>query len=363
MATVTEPVVQKTLSPTMGTVAPPAPRSPWLVGPFFDLFFLANWFWPVLAVLVVFTAGGVTESQPTPNPVMQLFLLYLLSTPHRWITLPLVFLDKERFLERRPTYLGILLLAAAVIGAVWLSTGALALLLAIDYVWNAWHFAAQHSGIARIYARTARPDVRSTGLFEKTLLRVFILYTIFRLLGFPNVEGEDAAPWLTWLHWTVQQVQGLDLFMLALPASLMVLEFRDFRRSAVGRIAYLGSVCLIYSGLLLAAHFNEGNRTVLLVLGLGVAISVFHSTEYLAIVSWSVWKRHGRSKSGVFAHLVPRWGIALMTFMCALGISAMMIDKHFVRAWLVITIFVSYLHYAYDGMIWKVRRPASAAVS
>ena len=84
---------------------------------------------------------------------LQFWQIYFLTTPHRWITLALVFLDREQFgrrrvrvsgdrcrrhdrLPRRPAY-----------------DRHLTCLLTIDYIWNAWHFASQHHGIYRIYTR------------------------------------------------------------------------------------------------------------------------------------------------------------------------------------------------------------------
>src|SRR5204863_4658011 len=65
--------------------------------------------------------------------------------------------------------------------AVVLGTGTTLVLVAIDYFWNSWHFAAQHAGIARIYGRMARPEEPTRGRWEKVLLRTFILYAIFRV--------------------------------------------------------------------------------------------------------------------------------------------------------------------------------------
>ena len=62
----------------------------WLVGPWFDLLFLANFAWPVAVLLALLRP--LDESNP-----LSLFQVYFLSTPHRWITLVLVFCDSDRF--------------------------------------------------------------------------------------------------------------------------------------------------------------------------------------------------------------------------------------------------------------------------
>ena len=124
--------------------------------------------------------------------------------------------------------------------------------------------------------------------------------------------------------------------------------------SALGRLFYLASVCLGYTAMLLAIHFHQ----LLLTVAIALSLSLFHATEYLAVVSWSVRMKHGRNGHGVFRHLVPRWGLALAMFIGVLAISGWLADTHYHNLWAVVTIAVSYLHYAYDGIIWKVRRKA-----
>ena len=71
----------------------------------------------------------------------------------------------------------------------------------------------------------------------------------------------------------------------------------------------------LYLGLLWAVH--EGRPA--LVLSLATASALFHATEYLALVSWSVRQRHeGRAdEMGMLGRLVPRWGLALAVFVTA----------------------------------------------
>jgi hypothetical protein len=342
-----------------------------LVGPAFDLLFLSNWTWPGIILLTVLTVRALPQGGFATHPGLSFWQVYVLTTPHRWITLALVFLDRERFSHRPGAYLGVALTFLLIIAAGWLAAGTLALFMLLDYVWNAWHYASQHSGISRIYARAAHPDRRSSGRFEKVALRVFILYAIFRLLMHPTFSRAELDTWPEWVLWIVatffEGLHGLvnslrvfDLPVLLLPLLILVGELRNFQRTDLGRLVYLTSVFALYGGMILALHMEVDNR---ILLGAFLAISMFHATEYLAIVSWSIWKRHGRTPSTLFGHLVPRWGMVLVTFMSVLAITSWTMDRHYLRTWLVISLFVSYLHYAYDGMIWKTRRPASAAVA
>lgn len=359
------------------TTPPARPGKTWLLSPWLDLLFVANLTWPLIALAAYF--GGQLSTWDG-SPVVQTLVfwqLYFLSTPHRWITLSLVFLDEERFQQRPMAYMGIGVFFVLFVTAVVLGTGATLLLVAIDYFWNAWHFAAQHAGIARIYGRSCRPDDQSPATLEKTLLRVFILFVLFRAGAAACAVncGEDVAaqipiltrsaePFLLGIAQATLQdgvtaavrfsERWLDFPLLALPLFLLLREFAQLRPSSLGRLAYLGSVVSAYTALLIAVHYHHAS-----LLAVALALSLFHATEYLAIVSWAVIRKHARSTTGVFAHLVPRWGVALVTFMAILALSAWVLDRQLHNEWAVLTIAVSFLHYAYDGMIWKARRPAS----
>lgn len=52
------------------------------------------------------------------------------------------------------------------------------------------------------------------------------------------------------------------------------------------------------------------------------ASALFHAIEYLAIVGWSVQKRHADRQNllGLLAWFAPRWGITLTLFVVILGI-------------------------------------------
>ena len=100
---------------------------------------------------------------------------------------------------------------------------------------------------------------------------------------------------------------------------------------------------------------------VILTLAVALSIALFHATEYLAIVSWAVLRKPAQSRRGAFAYLAPRWVMSLVIFMGVLAISAWAISGHFTREWIVLTIAVSFLHYAYDGMIWKAPSASTTA--
>ena len=180
----------------------------WLLGPWLDALLVANVAWPLLLLVQV---GDGFSGQAG----LQFWQLYFITTPHRWITLALVFLDRERLGERWPAFLSVAGAVIAVCLGVRLGTGTLTCLLAIDYVWNAWHFAAQHHGIYRIYGRLSEPS-RTSGLFvEKWSLRLFLLYVILRVAG-ATWSYAALESWLTTIDWIVIVVPfGLVFYDLA----------------------------------------------------------------------------------------------------------------------------------------------------
>ena len=340
----------------------------WLFGPYVDLLCVANVLWPLLVFFLWLQVPQLTR-------MLTFWQVYLISTPHRWIKLALVYMDRDRFHERPRSFVGIGLAVTLGVLAFYFATGTLWLLLVADYLWNAWHFAAQHSGIARIYARSARPDEVRGALLEKFALRGFILFVIFRLAGLPldgseNIPSTGCSLFLdqprTLLECSIlsahreyvafwARIAWIDWLALLLPAYLLVRDLNGARAADRGRIIYLTSVCGFYSALLLTMHYGLTSWN----LALAFASSVFHALEYLAIVSWAVDKKHGRNEKSLFGRLVPRWGLTLVGFMCSLALIGAALNDFAMEVWLIATVIVSFLHYAYDGMIWKARRPAS----
>ena len=319
------------------TISPQAdaPASPWLVGPWFDALLIANIAWPL--VLFAQLGEGFYGGEG-----VQFWQLYFITTPHRWITLFIVFLDRERFRERKVAFVALAAGFAAICLGVRLTTGTLTCLLTIDYVWNAWHFASQHHGIYRIYARRSPPAPTTAVTIEKWLMRAFLLYVILRVAG------------ATWPHaaWEAG-LQRLDWAVLAVPAWLVVKDFMSTRSGSSGRRLYLVSVCALYVSLLAAVHL----RQPALILSLATASALFHAIEYLALVSWATRQRHAArpAQMGLLGNIAARWLFALAGFVLILGAAGWLLDQHLMQSWLLLNVIVAFLHYAYDGLIWRQR--------
>jgi hypothetical protein len=140
------------------------------------------------------------------------------------------------------------------------------------------------------------------------------------------------------------------------PLLLVAADLRRARAGSHGRTLYLLSVCGLYLALLWAVHA----RRPALVLALATASALFHAIEYLSLVAWSVNRRHAAAggRLGLLGYLAPRWTLALGVFLLVLGAGGWLLDQYLLEVWLTINVIVAFLHYAYDGMIWR-SRPSS----
>ncbi len=312
----------------------------WLVSPVFDLLFLVNAWW-----MVAFVPGFLSTERV---PHIEFWQIYFLTTPHRWITLLLVATDPDRRAGRSWLFAAMALLGVLVVAAVRFGTGGFLCLLLVDYVWNAWHFAAQHAGILRMYARKSgggRPWLETWGL------RSLVFYTSIRLAGWSY--GWTAG-------WSAAQT-GLiaaDVVMSLPMLTLLLSEFcaRPWQRP--GKVTYAASVGLLY--LTLLAALATGRTT--LVLSLTVAAAAFHAVEYLAVVTYYAERRRTQGSRGLFRKMTQSWGLILSAYVVIGGLIATVAERWSPDFWLGINLWAAGLHYAYDGLIWKLRAPGTAAV-
>jgi hypothetical protein len=270
---------------------------------------------------------------------LQFWQIYYVTTPHRWVTLLIVLVDRKRIGNRQTLFFLIAAAVVALCATVRIATGALTCLLAIDYLWNAWHFAAQHHGIYRIYERRRQGTAASTGTAEKIVLRGFLLYVIFRVATATWYDLGSLGRVLPFTDWLV----------ILLPLWLLQRNLALGQRGSRGALVYLISVCTLFTALLAAVHF----RQPALILSLTLASALVHAIEYLTLVSWSTCQSDRTKASELLAYLAPRWLLVLIVFILILGSSGYFLDRHWLGPWLFCNVVVAFLHYAYDGLIWS----------
>jgi hypothetical protein len=337
----------------MMTAAPPTSAQPaekpsagWVVSPAFDLLFLANVAWPLLLLAAAMAPGFVRDDGRLQT---EFWVLYFLITPHRWITLFLVAADPDRREGRKWLFIAIAVVAALVVGGVWALTGALTCLMMIDYTWNTWHFASQHQGVLRMYAKKAGGGPE---WLERHALRAFIVYTLLRTAGWTTGDIEADSHLKVWLN-------AVDLVMLAVPGAVLVVNLFGVHRGRVGKLCYLVSLLTLYAALLLCMR-NDWRTGVF---ALTAASSTFHAVEYLAVVSHYARRRTAVGSAGMFREVAKQWAVVFVVYLVALGLIGVWADKAggwVVRAWAAVNVWSAFLHYTYDGFIWKLRKPATA---
>jgi hypothetical protein len=319
----------------------PGPGRGWIVSPLFDLLFLANLGWPILLIPGLALPDGTVHTD--------FWQLYFLTTPHRWITLFLVASDPDRRAGRGRLFLGFAVAAALVVGGTWLGTGSLTCLLLIDYVWNAWHYASQHQGVLRMYSRKSGGGRE---WLERHGLRLFVVYTVVRTAGWSTGWIEADSHSRRWMN-------GLDLTMLGIPTAILLSNVRGFSASRGPKGAYLLSLLGLYSGLLLSLR-NDWRYGVF---ALTAASSLFHAVEYLAVVSHYTRRRVDLGSDGFFRKVAANWTLLLAAYLLALGLIGVWATQPtsgVTRAWIALNTWAAFLHYTYDGFIWKLRRPETA---
>ncbi len=313
---------------------------PWIVSAPFDLCFLANLSWPLL-LLPGFSSGSDT--------VIDFWQVYYLTLPHRWITLILVAIDRDRREHKSMLLVSLALLIAAVVLGTYFGSGAFLCLGVVDYVWNGWHFASQHAGVLRIYSRK---ENGGHAWLERHGLRVFIVYVILRTAGNLLWRSDNGIL-------SERIISLVDYSMLVVPLLLIAANLRDWNWNRLPKMVYMMSVLSLYSGYLLTSQFGPSRWIVCL----ATAASLFHAVEYLAVVSYYAKRREETGSSGLMRRVGTHWMLCFSVFVLSLGTigwSMSNASQNYDVIWQGLNLWAAFTHYAFDGIIWKLRRPQTA---
>ena len=191
-------------------------------------------------------------------------------------------------------------------------------------------------------------------------MRIFVTYVCLRLAGWTTGWTEDVTA-------AGRMLDIVDLAVFLLPVILLSMEFSNRPWQRPGKIIYLASVLVMYGALLLAVR-NGWHRWII---ALTPANAAFHAVEYMAVVTFYARRRETHGSAGLFQTMARSWSLVLIVYVVCLGIFAESAERTtegiwsgqtitLSELWVGINLWAAFLHYAYDGTIWKLRRPETA---
>ncbi len=334
--------------------------SRWIGGPFADLAFFAFAWVPLVAAFEWSErAGWGWEGR-------EALLLTVLAVNfiHRHLTLPLVYADPEQ-LRARPvgfTVLPIVCLAATLTALlVAPRTGFLAL-LGLSVAWTIYHTLMQKVGLLRIYSRkggAGGPWLDRLFVFAWLGALFFVLASnasVLKEASDASAIGERLAGWLEPAGAVLPWLAGAAVLGASAVTALFIREeARGERGWNAPKLLFAASILGLYGVFLwdfVAAYAVFGFS---------------HAVEYIAFVTiYAGRKFDGQPETrSPIAH-AARWRWISMPLFAAAMVGAFFAARR--TGWIVENVYVldwyivgsSFLHFVYDGWIWKVRRPEVA---
>ena len=319
---------------------------------------------------------------------------------HRYFTFPLVYLDRPEFQRRKWTYL---ITPFICIGGVWLCY-----YFRIDepemfafwWFFNYFHFVRQKYGILRIYSGKGKWGIKR--LDEAVTYGWGVAGIIYMLAVNAEIEGR-----LT--HYLISEPIWLYTIVALVATVWTVDEWSSSEKQGRIQILIIGTVFLLFglvlgylvsqpgveTGVIQVVYAVAGALTlawlihefrspygphwpkilfmlsVFILYGVGptvstaavlIATSFSHAAEYIALVGLSV-KNKARQPvvDSPFLHKAADHIVLYTVLFIAVVSGALQLLK-FVSlfVYLVFTYGTSFMHFVYDGMIWKLRRPRVA---
>jgi hypothetical protein len=334
----------------------------WIKGPFVDLFFFSfGW---VLALAAFFIVDQTELKAQSRNIILISILLF--SFLHRHLTFPLVYGDPEQFRLRKKAYIffPVFFLALTLFAIFYTPAGAgrgfyaarplLLFLVVVSVLWNIYHTIMQKVGILRIYSRKS---ACGKSWVDKALLFAWLIFVFLQLGNDAEVRRQAAGL----SHAGKMFGKFLELFLSALPflsalALIVALwitflylreEYRHREQFHWPKNLFVLSVLSLY-----AAFWYD--------LLAGYAVFGFsHAIEYLAFVYIYAGKKFMQRpvESSWMARAARRQGLAMGLY-CLVFMTAFLLWR--LNSVLTLGLYIlgsSFLHFLYDGWIWKVRDP------
>lgn len=321
----------------MSTLVPP---KNWIKDPSFDLLYLCFGWVAIYLAFIIFENYFATI----------LIIVAATSFVHRHYTFALVYGQKEEFDKRKWSYI-LLPIVFLIIAFTFYKLNKFSILLAASIIWLMFHTIAQKYGLTRIYSRKAGYGI---AWLDKAIIYSWFVYLFFAL-GEKNKallseyhEGRTLLHYLgDYFHiFTIISYAAL-LVALVFTAVYIYVELKNWDKISLPKNIFVFSVLLLY-----AVFFQN------LVIGF-LVFGFSHAIEYIAFVNLFVnskYKKRADTKSFFSKVTKKQWLYAGIFTVLLAGISVAGININEYVLGLYIT-GSSFLHFIYDGWIWKVSKP------
>lgn len=315
-------------------------KNDWIQSPTFDLTYLSFGWIAVFLAFVVF-------KQYTGALVI---MVLVFSFVHRHYTFALVYGQRDEFEKRKRSYI-ILPVAFLLLTAASLYFGFFTILLAISVVWTMYHTIAQKYGFTRIYSRKAG---YGKAWIDKGIIYSWFVY-LFLSLGETNrgtLEQYKIGQSLlntigSYLHiftFLSYVALGVAIFFTV---AYVVEELRNSDKLSLPKNLFVFSVLILYAIFLYD-----------LVIGF-IVFGFSHALEYIAFVNVFVNAKYKKKSenTSLFSRVSRKQWVYSGLFTLALAsISFAGVNINESALGIYIT-GSSFLHFIYDGWIWKVSKP------
>lgn len=279
-----------------------------------------------------------------------IIIVLLFNYVHRHLTFALVYGEKEEFNKRKEFYI-VLPLIAALVTFISVYLGAFKILLTISVIWTLYHSISQKYGITRIYSRKAG--------YGEAWLDKWVIYSWFVYLLFALGDKEKD----TLLQYQAGQVvlnivgdhlntlSTISYLFLAAATVITIIyaynEIKNFNKISVAKNLYVLSILLLYS----VFYYS-------LIAGY-IVFAFSHAIEYIAFVNIFVKSRYKKKKdsNSLLAKASKKQWLYSALFSAVVVVLSLIGMKYDENALLIYIVGSSFLHFIYDGLIWKVRKP------
>ncbi len=352
------------------SIRTPTPRA-WIVSPVWDLVYLV--LTPLLIVPAVLLAAGYWL-QPEQ---IYLAVIAFASLGHHLPGFMRAYGDRNlfarykwRFLLAPPLILALALLftppraVAAALGLPWTHLHGLELILLL---WGTWHGLMQTYGFMRIYdLRRGEHDRTMARLDHALCVAMFVAGIVF---SDTRMFGVASAMWQTGLPIFGPQTLAIVRWIVGAASALVILAYAIHLADRYRRGQTINGVKLLLAGTTGWFYWYCGRLSTNVLIGIAM-FEIYHAVQYNAIV-W-IYNRRLFERAGkqfgplafLFSDRATMLGLYLATiaayssirfFTAHAGDRMFGGDLYDARQGL-IALFVtsSFLHFYYDGFIWKV---------